>query len=257
MAVTGKMFSVYMVTSVVSGKRYIGITSRTVAQRWKAHCRDAKNGAGFHLHAAIRKYGEDQFLIQVLSAAQSLEEACQLERAAIAKYETFGDGGYNLTIGGEGATGHVKSIETRALHSAAAKNQWADESSRKRMVDSLKSAWSDPEARARLRTALKAAGARPEVKAKRSAAMTKRMADTKEQVRMAAKERANRPDLVERQRERMTQHWQDQEVVARHAGFMQRMWADPEKKEQIRESLKKAWVARKARSAASAGGAAT
>lgn len=250
-----KAFSVYMITSEVAGKSYVGITSQKLERRWKAHCRDAANGRGFLLHAAIRKYGQDQFLIRVLDTASSWDEACQMERMAISKYGTFGERGYNLTAGGDGAPGREKSADTRAVHSAAAKNQWAEEASRQRMVESLKAGWANPDAKARLRAALKASGTRPEVKARRSAAMKKRMADTKEQVRISAKKRANKPEAVALQSARMTQHWQDPAAMARQVECMKRMWADPEKKERIRESLRKAWIARKARESAPPQGA--
>lgn len=249
MAVTERTFVVYMVTSTITGKRYVGITSRTVGQRWKRHCLDAKRGIGFHLHAAIRKYGEEQFVVEVLSTAQSLEEACQMECAAIARHGTFGERGYNLTIGGEGGMGAVRTREMRKAQSAATKKQWAE--GRTRMVESLKAGWSAPDAKARLQSALKAASARPEVKARRSAAQTKNMAnpETKAKVRLSAKNRANRPEAVAIQAERMKTYWQDPEAKARQADAMKSAWSDPETKEQWRESLRKAWVIRKARTA--------
>ena len=248
-----KEFSIYMITCLATSKGYVGITSRTVLQRWKVHCRDAKKGQGYYLHAAIRKHGKDQFSIRTLATASSWNDACALECAAIAEHQTFGERGYNLTTGGEGAMGREKSTATRALLSASAKNQWAGGDGRARMVESLKVGWSDPDARARLKAALIEASGRPEVKARRSAAMKKRMADTKEQVRMAAKKRANRPEAVAQQSERMKQHWQDPVAMAGQVAAMKRVWADPEKKEKMREAMRLAWVTRKARAAAGKG----
>lgn len=252
MAVKEKTCFVYLVICLATGKGYVGITSRTVHQRWKVHCRDARKGQGFLLHAAIRKHGEDRFSIRTLNEASSWAEACELERSAITEHGTFGEGGYNLTIGGDGTAGLEKSTATRALLSASAKDQWANEESRARMVEALKTGWSDPDARSRLRAALKEASDRPDVKARRSDAMKKRMADNNDQVRMTAKIRANRPEAVAQQSARMAQSWQDPVARARHVSAIKLMWADPEKKEKLREALRRAWVNRKARQSADA-----
>lgn len=96
---------VYLVTGP-SAKRYVGITSVGIAERWKQHISAAK--ACRHksaLHAAIRKYGEAAFTIDQIGSAETWKELCSMERSAIAKYGTFGPGGYNLTLGGDGTPG--------------------------------------------------------------------------------------------------------------------------------------------------------
>lgn len=60
---------------------------------------------------AIRKYGEDCWVKEELHTTDSWKEACQLEMQEIANHNTFGRAGYNLTRGGDGATGAIRSRE--------------------------------------------------------------------------------------------------------------------------------------------------
>ena len=53
------VFSVYMHTNTINGKKYVGITSKEPTRRWKG------NGSGYrnneHFWNAIQKYGWDNF----------------------------------------------------------------------------------------------------------------------------------------------------------------------------------------------------
>ena len=80
------------------GKRYIGITSRSVEDRWE-------NGRGYidntHLWGAINKYGWNNFEHNILATNLSLIEASNLESELISTYDTMNpDKGYNHTTGG-------------------------------------------------------------------------------------------------------------------------------------------------------------
>lgn len=95
----------YLVTGP-GGKQYVGITSKTVGHRWKQHLRDAERRiCKSALHDAILKYGANAFKVEQIATMSTWEEACQYEQAAINRYGTFGRGGYNLTLGGEGRLG--------------------------------------------------------------------------------------------------------------------------------------------------------
>jgi len=96
-------WSVYMCTSIRSGKSYIGLTYRGVAIRWKEHCNKALKGSEFHFHRAILLYGVDNWSHCVLaSCIDTQEEAQALEKFYIKEHDTF-ENGYNLTWGGEGS----------------------------------------------------------------------------------------------------------------------------------------------------------
>lgn len=101
------MFCVYLVTNLVTGKRYVG-KAADPAKRWEAHKKSAHDTRRFALGNAIRKYGSAAFLFEVLEWFETEDEAFSGERLAIVKYSTRAPLGYNLTDGGEGASGcHV------------------------------------------------------------------------------------------------------------------------------------------------------
>lgn len=115
------MFDVYCHTSP-SGKRYVGFSSQGIDARWRDHvkvARAAPKGKTHALHHAIRKYGADAFTHEVLERTTTEAGAQHAEQLWIAQLGTFGAGGYNLTIGGEGSAGRVVSSEVRAKLSAS------------------------------------------------------------------------------------------------------------------------------------------
>jgi putative segB homing endonuclease len=87
---------VYCIENKVNGKKYIGITTRTMNKRFEEHKK-----ANSYIGNAIRKYGVSNFSISELDIAKTHEELCQLEVFYIEKFKTF-ENGYNLTIGGDG-----------------------------------------------------------------------------------------------------------------------------------------------------------
>lgn len=98
-------------------KKYFGITNKTnPTHRWK------KNGRGYTkshqpvMHNAIQKYGWDNIEHNILFTDLPKSEAIKIEKELISKYKTNchnGNGGYNMTDGGEGNHGHKVSIEAR------------------------------------------------------------------------------------------------------------------------------------------------
>jgi hypothetical protein len=55
---------------------------------------------GFYLHRAMRKYGVDNFSINILDTADNINELKEKEMYYISKYDTYRSG-YNLTTGGD------------------------------------------------------------------------------------------------------------------------------------------------------------
>jgi len=94
--------NIYRVFCRTTGKSYIGQTIRSVEQRWKEHVRAAETGKDFALHVAIRKHGEENFELMVLSETQDLDELNRLEEKAIIDLNTMVPNGYNLKSGGDG-----------------------------------------------------------------------------------------------------------------------------------------------------------
>lgn len=115
---------IYKATNLLSNKSYVGKTEKTFDERKSNHLNDAKRDKGFAFHAAIRKYGEENFVWEVVED-NIIDEVTlnQKEEHYIALYESFGPKGYNMTKGGEGQKGWVPSDETRAKWSEQRKGK--------------------------------------------------------------------------------------------------------------------------------------
>ena len=104
---------IYKATNKLNGKVYVGQTTFKLEDRIKEHIKSAKRRERkYYFHKAIRKYGEDNFIWEVIAECNSKEELNKTEIEMIRKYNAFGTG-YNLSIGGEGNSGLIHSAETR------------------------------------------------------------------------------------------------------------------------------------------------
>ena len=110
------MWYLYTITNRANGKQYVGITVN-VGRRWIEH----KSGHGSKLvWQAIGKYGIENLVFDVLCEGCE-KDTKQLEILLISQLDTKAPGGYNLTDGGEGATGWKPTKETREKMSQAHK----------------------------------------------------------------------------------------------------------------------------------------
>lgn len=97
-----KVWSIYQACSP-SGKIYIGQTVKAIQERWGHHVWRANHGGSYSIHAAIRKYGAENFVVIKIDTAPSKKMADVLERKLIARYRSNErEFGYNLTAGGDG-----------------------------------------------------------------------------------------------------------------------------------------------------------
>lgn len=94
---------VYKITNKINGKGYVGITTKTLAERFSAHCGRAISEKSA-VQKAIRKYGRKNFSIEAIDSANTKEELIEKEISWIEKLNTFKGYGYNLTLGGEGVS---------------------------------------------------------------------------------------------------------------------------------------------------------
>ncbi len=113
------MGCVYLAWNEEGGKGYVGKTVGTMEDRRKGHERAGKNGSGFLLHRAFRKYGFDVFEWRVLMESDDEDDLNDLEISCIKMLKTKVPNGYNLTDGGEGCAGYFPSDEVRAKMSRA------------------------------------------------------------------------------------------------------------------------------------------
>jgi group I intron endonuclease len=91
---------IYKLTSP-SGKSYIGQTTLTLQERWNQHIYKAKHHYDNcrKLNNAIRKYGENSFINEVLLICDD-KDLNMFETKMICVYDTLTPNGYNLLTGG-------------------------------------------------------------------------------------------------------------------------------------------------------------
>lgn len=107
--------------SFESGKSYLGVTTKTMNRRMALHRHHAKTGRPGAIYGAIRKYRS--YKVDVLVVADGWEYLCDLEKRAIAAFNTKSPNGYNLTDGGEGGFGYRMSPEQRERQSLRMKGK--------------------------------------------------------------------------------------------------------------------------------------
>lgn len=103
MARDEKKYLIYALWSP-SGKGYVGLTGQGVEKRWSCHvtrAMRAKDGSAHPLIAAIRKYGPENFRIEVIQEGFTKEDAGYAEQDWIAVLGTQHPSGYNISAGGE------------------------------------------------------------------------------------------------------------------------------------------------------------
>lgn len=119
--------------------RYVGLTTRPLAERINEHRLSSAKGIHRPVYDWIRKHG-DQVQTAVLCRCQSVDELREAESFWIAKLNTHvSKGGLNLTTGGEGVSGYEASSELRQRRSLLMKqkNPMDNEESRRRVSKSL------------------------------------------------------------------------------------------------------------------------
>lgn len=92
---------VYKIINLINSKLYFGITKCSLKKRWKEHKSKSKYAQN-HLYLAIRKYGLENFNIEVVKECDSEHEMYELEIKLIQKHKTNNRlFGYNNSTGGE------------------------------------------------------------------------------------------------------------------------------------------------------------
>lgn len=109
-------WKVYMHESP-SGKKYIGITSKPLSKRFGTKGQYYKGCPYFY--EAIEKYGWDNIKHIILHTNISYKKAIEYEKFYIDKFNANNpDFGYNLTLGGDGASGYFLSEEKKTILSS-------------------------------------------------------------------------------------------------------------------------------------------
>lgn len=129
--------TVYLATNTVNGKRYVGITKRSVRQRFTTHVYIAMRRPRTYFHHAIAKHGAENFTVEEVASCLSADTAFNVERTVIQQLKPE----YNQTNGGEftvgkrvprdvvekirqGSLGKKRTPEMKAANSAQAKARY-------------------------------------------------------------------------------------------------------------------------------------
>lgn len=108
---------IYKITNTVTSMSYIGYTKQNIDIRWKQHYKQAlKEDKNRKFYNAIRKYGVDIWMTEVIDTAVDAVEAKNKEIAYIKQYDSY-HAGYNSTLGGDGNNGIVMSKESNDARS--------------------------------------------------------------------------------------------------------------------------------------------
>lgn len=89
---------VYSITNKINNKKYIGKTNN-LKKRWYRHC---NNNGCRAMYSAIKKYGKNNFELNIIEKCFSKKELNNKEIIWIKKLNTLSPNGYNLTKGGDG-----------------------------------------------------------------------------------------------------------------------------------------------------------
>ena len=91
---------IYSITCKVNGKRYVGQTTKNVAERWRGHLQESRTQSHRPLYRAINKYGAGMFSVRVLEDNIEIDNLSARETYWIEQFDSY-NSGYNLTTGGE------------------------------------------------------------------------------------------------------------------------------------------------------------
>lgn len=89
---------IYEITNVVTGKKYIGQTIRTLKERWTDHRYSVKSGKT-KLCRSMRKHGIENFTIREICKVETIDQLNYMEEYVIKELDTV-KSGYNMCFGG-------------------------------------------------------------------------------------------------------------------------------------------------------------
>ena len=263
---------IYVLHCLVNDKEYVGQTIKLLVQRLAGHIGDARKGDRRPLYRAIRKYGLENFTVEVIWRGVESELNAAEKRFIRCRKTFIDDGwGYNLTTGG--AQYRLSAYSRRKL-ARSARAQWADpvmranhavtNYTRQLMSDACKDRavfgeYHSVTARARMSRKVKLAWKRPEVRDRYIASLKAKWSRDAEHKKAckAAKKRCT-VEWRAAVSERWKRKWADPAYKAMMKVKLRAKWADPvvhEKrlkiaasdavKMKISRSVKRAWKMRR------------
>ena len=107
---------IYLITNIINSKKYVGQTTRLLEVRIAEHRRGNQ-----YIDKAIKKYGCENFSVEVLEECENRKQLDEREIFWIAELNCKYPDGYNQTIGGAGD--NICTQEKRAKLSLAASGE--------------------------------------------------------------------------------------------------------------------------------------
>ena len=129
-----KLWCVYMHTNKINNKAYIGITSKLPEKRWGNNGSQYSKKCHKAFAGAIKKYGWDNFDHIIWADGLTEDDAKYMEKLLIALYKTNcckhknPSYGYNMTDGGDGASGRPHTEESKRKLRELAKQRYSEPS---------------------------------------------------------------------------------------------------------------------------------
>lgn len=110
METDGNKIDIYGIYNLANGKMYIGQSRQGYKKRFKQHlC--PKDGSPL-LMKAIKKYGKESFVCELIDVAYSQQEANEKEKTWISALGTHKkENGYNLSMGGSFGSFNVDTLK--------------------------------------------------------------------------------------------------------------------------------------------------
>lgn len=132
------LYVVYKIKNKTNDKIYIGITNN-LHLRWKNHQRNAFiNNMKMPLYASMRKYGIDNFEINVIDSCADTQLLLEKEKEYIKNFKLEGYTLYNLTDGGEGCWGYKHTESAKRIMSIKKKGIKFTEEKRSKLLEFYK-----------------------------------------------------------------------------------------------------------------------
>jgi len=197
---------IYRITNLTNGKIYIGQTTKTLKRRWKGHCRSAASNSKKKtaIHGAIAKYGVDNFKIEEIHIASSIEELNILEELYIEKEQSLTPNGYNLKSGG---FNNLYSDESKQKMSDAKMGTKLPQETKDKMSNTHKKRFQD----------------KPELRQERSKRFTKAWQDPIYRANKSIKQK---------------EYWRSEENRQRQSKIGKELSADPEYLKRVSDGVK-------------------
>lgn len=232
---------IYVIQNILTGASYVG-KANNVERRWMRHKGDYKKCEGY-LYRAMRHYGIENFEIRIVDSHEDEEYVLNvLESAWICKLRNEGIVLYNLTNGGDGLSGHKHSAETIKKMSDSQRGRPVSNEVRQKIAASLLGRQPSEEARRKISEAHRGKSKPP-----RSSEHCQRLSDVAKARGPMSNEQKTKISESMRKSENVG-HPIDEATRQKIAEALREQVQSEETRAKRAESMRKAWVKRKANS---------